>query len=501
MLNRQVTSRVAIGLFSLCLWLFRVDSALGQFTFATDFENLDINLFNSHLTSSSGWNINGYGGFQEIGERAAIKLVNTTAARSGSKAIQVTYERNEDRGQSIVQIPNAGSDYVRTRQFMKFCGTFDFAAGLKIHRIYSFDDATDRTQWDIVLLAWAKPLPGKPDQDLTGVNDTYMISMNANGGAEGYDWGGIWVEGVSLERNRWYEITTEVKLNDAGQANAEARFYLDGHLMGEKTGFKIRATQNQKVNKVLFGGWYSNSSSGQNPSIDPASPTSLLIDDISVTTQTTTGSALQVSPIANQTIKEDGATVALPFSLTHSDGSPVGTVTVVAQSSNPALLPDANLVLAGNGANRTIKATPKPNQTGTATITLTATEGAMVGRTTLDVVVTPVADTPAITVASTTKNKPTKSGLVVTRNPADGGEVTHFKITSIQHGSLALADGRTAVRNGTFLTFAQANAGLRFKPSAGFLGTATFDLQASTANTDTGLGGSVAKGQILVTPR
>ena len=503
MLTVWTRSKFLVGLWSFVLTVLPMGAAFGQFTFATDFETLDIDKWNTHITNGRGWNFDSTltEGFNEVGKGDRIKLISTTAARSGSKCIQVTYGQNEDRAQAYVPIPQGGSDFVRTSQYVKFGATHDFAFGQKIHRLSCFDPAIDRNQWDMCVVVWGKALPGKTENDMTGTNDMYMLSINANGGNSSFDWGALWIEGISFQRDRWYQLTTELKLNDAGVANAEVRLFVDGQLAGEKRGFMVRKNQTHKVNSIMFGGWYSNGAAGLNPSIDPASPTSLLIDDVSITTQTTSGSTLRLSAIADQAIREDSATGAIPFSLTHGDGTPLGTVTVVAQSSNPALVADANLVVAGTGANRTIKATLKPNQTGSVTITLTATEGAMVGRTTLDVVVTPVADTPAITVASTTKNKPTKSGLVVTRNPADGGEVTHFKITSIQHGSLFLADGRTAVKNGTFLTFAQANAGFRFKPSTGFLGTATFDLQASTTATDAGLGGSAVQGQILVTPR
>ena len=44
-------------------------------------------------------------------------------------------------------------------------------------------------------------------------------------------------------------------------------------------------------------------------------------------------------------------------------------------SSNTALVPTANIVFGGSGANRTVTITPAANQTGTATITLTVSDG------------------------------------------------------------------------------------------------------------------------------
>ena len=51
------------------------------------------------------------------------------------------------------------------------------------------------------------------------------------------------------------------------------------------------------------------------------------------------------------------------------------------------------------------------------------------------ITVTAVADTPSITNATTPVNAQTTSGLVVRRNPADGNQVTHVKVTGITGGT------------------------------------------------------------------
>ena len=50
----------------------------------------------------------------------------------------------------------------------------------------------------------------------------------------------------------------------------------------------------------------------------------------------------------------------------------------------------------------------------------------------------PIADTPTVTDAATTVNTQTTSGLVITRNPADGSEVGLVKITNITNGKLIM---------------------------------------------------------------
>ena len=49
-------------------------------------------------------------------------------------------------------------------------------------------------------------------------------------------------------------------------------------------------------------------------------------------------------------------------------------LTVTGSSSNTALVPNANIVFGGSGANRTVTVTPAANQFGTATITVTVTD-------------------------------------------------------------------------------------------------------------------------------
>ncbi len=48
---------------------------------------------------------------------------------------------------------------------------------------------------------------------------------------------------------------------------------------------------------------------------------------------------------------------------------------VTAASDNQALLPNANLILGGSGANRTLLLTPAPNQSGMTTVTVTVSDG------------------------------------------------------------------------------------------------------------------------------
>ena len=71
---------------------------------------------------------------------------------------------------------------------------------------------------------------------------------------------------------------------------------------------------------------------------------------------------------------EDTATGALAVTLGDVETA-VADLTVSASSSNTVLVPDANIVLGGSGASRTVTVTPASNQNGSATITLTVSDG------------------------------------------------------------------------------------------------------------------------------
>lgn len=93
-------------------------------------------------------------------------------------------------------------------------------------------------------------------------------------------------------------------------------------------------------------------------------------DDLSITL----GPKPAISSIANQTIFADSSTGPLAFTLSDDQADP-SALTVTGASSNPALVPEANIVIAGEGEARTATVTPLPEQDGTATITLTVSGG------------------------------------------------------------------------------------------------------------------------------
>ncbi|MSU64036.1 MAG: hypothetical protein EXS31_16860 [Pedosphaera sp.] len=83
-----------------------------------------------------------------------------------------------------------------------------------------------------------------------------------------------------------------------------------------------------------------------------------------------------ISAIGSQSTSVNVATSDIAFTVGDVQTAP-SLLTVTGISSNPTLVPNlpGNITLGGSGPSRTVKITPAPNQMGTATITLTVTDG------------------------------------------------------------------------------------------------------------------------------
>jgi hypothetical protein len=96
----------------------------------------------------------------------------------------------------------------------------------------------------------------------------------------------------------------------------------------------------------------------------------------------------------NLAINEDTSTGPLTFTV--YDAETPGLLWVSAVSSNPLLIPNANIVLGGSGAMRTLRAIPATNQHGTATIRLNVSDGQLMATASFVLTVNAVNDAPVI---------------------------------------------------------------------------------------------------------
>ena len=119
------------------------------------------------------------------------------------------------------------------------------------------------------------------------------------------------------------------------------------------------------------------------------------LSDSVTTTVTVQNSAPTISDIADQATDEDVTVGPLSFTVSDAETS-AGDLTVTATSDDQALIPDANVVSGGSDSNRTITLTPAENQGGTATITVTVSDGELTASDTFQVTVTPANDPPTL---------------------------------------------------------------------------------------------------------
>jgi hypothetical protein len=180
------------------------------------------------------------------------------------------------------------------------------------------------------------------------------------------------------------------------------------------------------------------------------------------------GGSPTISAVADQTTNEDTATPPIPFTIGDPDTS-AGNLVVTASSSDQSVVPSANVVLGGSGANRTVKVTPAANQNGASTIDLAVTDGVSTVHETFTLTVTPVNDAPMAAndffavAAGQTLTVPAGSGVLANDADLEGTALSATVATGPAHGSLELGSG----------------GGLTYTPATGFVGTDTFTYRAS----------------------
>lgn len=81
-----------------------------------------------------------------------------------------------------------------------------------------------------------------------------------------------------------------------------------------------------------------------------------------------------ISSIPSQRTAANTPSPAVAFTVGDTE-TPAGDLTLSAESSNPTLVPPANVTFGGSGTDRTVTVTPAPGEQGTANITVTVTDG------------------------------------------------------------------------------------------------------------------------------
>ena len=117
-----------------------------------------------------------------------------------------------------------------------------------------------------------------------------------------------------------------------------------------------------------------------------------------------------ISTIGSQTTAQNTTSSSSLFTVGDAESS-AASLTLAGGSDNVTLVPVANIVFGGSGASRSVTITPATNQTGSATITITVSDGLDTTSTSFTLTVTPAA--PGIAAIAINPASPVSSSNVV----------------------------------------------------------------------------------------
>ncbi|MDB6112540.1 MAG: hypothetical protein JWR69_4290, partial [Pedosphaera sp.] len=180
-----------------------------------------------------------------------------------------------------------------------------------------------------------------------------------------------------ISNNQWTHLA--VTRDGVG---GQFKIYVNGSLDGTATG----ATGLLNANPNIFIGGNVGDGRYFNGLIDDVRFYSRVLSDSEVATLVPPNAPPTISPIADQTINKNSSSGPLNFMVDDPE-TPVGSLVVSGSSSNPVLVPNANIMISGSGSNRTVIVTPVTNRTDSATITLTVNDGKLTSNTSFAVTV------------------------------------------------------------------------------------------------------------------
>lgn len=184
-----------------------------------------------------------------------------------------------------------------------------------------------------------------------------------------------------------------------------------------------------------------------------------------------------ISDAPDATIEVDSQLGPLNIAI-GDDATAAGDLTLTAASSNTALVPNANIVLGGSGATRTLVVTPVAGVSGTSTITLTVTdEEGLTATDTFVLTVEPGNEGPTISdVPDQTTNVNSQIGPLIVTIGDDTTAAGDLQITATSSNQAIVASGSIQLGgSGNTRT-------VLITPEIGATGTATITLTVTDAD-------------------
>jgi hypothetical protein len=132
--------------------------------------------------------------------------------------------------------------------------------------------------------------------------------------------------------------------------------------------------------------------------VDISNPVNATIEDGQITVtiiDNDDNSPPTISDIPNQVTEEDTPIVAIAFVVDDAETAPT-LLTLAGSSNNQQLVPNSNIEFGGQGTNRTVTVSPDENQSGSATVRVTVSDGSSMTHDSFDIDVIEVNDAPTI---------------------------------------------------------------------------------------------------------
>ncbi|MCX7420153.1 MAG: Ig-like domain-containing protein [Planctomycetia bacterium] len=181
-----------------------------------------------------------------------------------------------------------------------------------------------------------------------------------------------------------------------------------------------------------------------------------------------------ISAIADITTDEDTSTGAIAVTIADVETT-ANSLVLSAVSSNTSLIPNANILFGGSGANRTITLNPAANQFGTATITLSVRDGnRAISSETFIVTVNAVNDAPTVSNVANQTIDEDKSTSVINFTIGDVDNLAGSLVVAATSSNLDLVPLNNIVLGGS-----GSNRTIKVTPLPNQFGATTITLTAT----------------------